>query len=104
MKEFSSLNIKPQTTALKGDKISIDKVINKEIIVHRFQIRDSKFKDNEKIKNNDKCLYIEIFHKDDYHVVFTGSGVLMDQIQQVKDSDFPFKTTITKEDKRYQFT
>lgn len=39
-----------------------------------------------------------------YHVAFTGSTPLIAQIEQIKEEDFPFKTTVKKDNDRYEFT
>lgn len=98
MKNFKDLGIKNNTQAFVGDKIKIDRILNREISVHGFKIEDSK------VKSGTKCLYMQISIGDAKHVVFTGSVVLMDMIQQVSSADFPFKTTITRENERLEFT
>lgn len=99
MKTFKDLGVSPTQPVLQGDKIKIDKVLNREIIVHGFQVRDSKFD-----KGNGKCLYIQIELNGERRVVFTGSGVLMETIQKVPSDAFPFTSTIVKDNDRYQFT
>lgn len=37
-------------------------------------------------------------------MVFTGSGNLMEQIEQVPKDKFPFETIIEEDDKRLMFT
>lgn len=100
MKHFKDLGIKTEINTLKGDKIKIERILNKEITVVKFRIEDSKFKD----KGNGKCLIIQIFHNNTDHVVFTGSVVLMDMIQRVPIEAFPFKTTICKNNDYFEFT
>lgn len=100
MKQFKELGIKKVEQGFSGDKIKMDRVVNREIIVHKFHIKDSNFKD----KGNGKCLHLQIGIGEIKHVVFTGSGVLMEQIQSVPKNDFPFSTKIVKENERYEFT
>ena len=38
------------------------------------------------------------------HIVFTGSTILMQMIQEVKKEDFPFTTKIVKEFEHLEFT
>ncbi len=64
-----------------------------------YMIKDSKFG-----KNNEKCLYLQIEFKGRKHVIFTGSIVLLEMIQKVPKSDFPFKTIIIKEDEHFEFS
>lgn len=42
MNQFSQFNIKTPERGFEGDKIKISKVLNREIIVHRFRLEDSK--------------------------------------------------------------
>ncbi|HLO37369.1 MAG TPA: hypothetical protein VK173_02655 [Lacibacter sp.] len=98
MKRFNELGIAPQMKGFTGDKIKINKVLNREVTVHDFKIEDSKFKDKG------KCLYLQISMNGNMHVVFTGSNVLMDTIQQVQKDHFPFVTTIIEENERFIFT
>jgi hypothetical protein len=97
MKKFSQLNIKVSQKGFVGDKIKIQKVINREIVVHHYVINDSKhFKG--------KCLQLQISINDIMHVLFTGSNGLIEGITQVPDGSFPFQTTIINENERYLFT
>ena len=100
MKQFSSFGIKPPASGLKGDKIKIERLLNRPIIVEKFEIKPSRFLD----KGNGKCLHMQIKIGEAEHVVFTGSSVLMDSIQQVDQNDFPFTTTIVKDSDRLMFT
>lgn len=97
MKNFSELGIKPSVPALTGDKIKIDRIVDKEIVVHSYKVEQSKY-------NESKCLFLQIELKDEKRVVFTGSANLIDMIQKVPRESFPFVTTIRKDDKRYDFT
>jgi hypothetical protein len=55
-------------------------------------------------KGNGKCLHLQIEVNKTFHVVFTGSVVLMDMIEKVPKDKLPFITTIVKENERLQFT
>lgn len=99
MNQFKDFGIKPQSKAFEGDKIKIDRVLNKNISVLDFKIEQSKFE-----KGNGKCLYMQIEVDGQKRVLFSGSASLMDMIQQVDKSQFPFGTTIIKENERFQFT
>ena len=96
-KKFSDLGIKVEIDSLLGEKIKIAKVIGKEIIIKDFKVRASKF---EKCKD---CLTIQIEIGGEDKVIFTGSGVLKKQIEQVKKEDFPFIATILVINETYQF-
>jgi len=96
MKNFKDLGIKNESKGFTGDKIKINKVLNREISVHEFKIVDSKY--------NGKCLHLQIQIGETRHVVFTGSNNLMEMINQVDKGDFPFKTTIIEENERFYFS
>lgn len=99
MKNFKDFNIQTSTHNLVGDKIKIDRVLNKEISVYDFRLEDSKYGDG-----NSKCLYLQIKVNDEMRLIFTSSKPLIDAVQQVPKTDFPFTTTIIKENERYIFT
>ncbi|MBA4852042.1 hypothetical protein [Emticicia sp. BO119] len=97
MKKFSDFEIKNEQKTFVGDKIKISKILNKEIVVLGFEIKDSTvFKG--------KCLYLQIEVGDKKHLVFTGSKMLIESIQKVPKDGFPFETTIVEENEMYQFT
>ena len=100
MKKFSELGVKSEIKGFSGDKIKMDRVLNRLICVHDFKIEDSKFKD----KGNGKCLYLQIEIDNERRVLFTGSVIMMDMVQKVAKSDFPFSTTIAKLNDRFEFT
>lgn len=99
MKQFKDFGIKPLSQGLIGDKIKIERILNREITVHDFKIENSKFD-----KGNGKCLHLQIQLGETMHVVFTGSGVLIDEIQRIPKEELPFKTIVVKENDRFQFT
>lgn len=99
MINFSDLGIKPKNDLFVGDKIKMMKIINKEIIVHNYKINESKFENS----NSGKCLNMQIEINGERHVLFTGSKVLTEMIQQVSKEDLPFRTTITREGETFQF-
>ena len=99
MNAFKDFQITTSRIAFKGDKIKIDRILNREIIVHDFKIEKSKFE-----KASGKCLHLQIEIGQTKHVVFTGSVNLMDQIEQVSREKFPFRTTIIKESDRFEFS
>lgn len=101
MNSFSQFNIKITSQAFEGDKIKMSKILNREIVVHHFKLEDSKvFKE----KGSGKCLYLQISFNQQKHIVFTGSSWLIETIQQVPETGFPFTTTIVEENERYLFT
>lgn len=101
MNSFSQFNIQATTKGFEGDKIKMSKILNREIIVHHYKIEDSKvFKD----KGSGKCLHLQISVNDEKHIVFTSSSVLIEMVQQVPATEFPFSTTIVEENDRFKFT
>jgi len=97
MKKFKDLGIKPTLQqGFVGDKIKMERILNRTITVHDFRIEDSKFKG--------KYLCLQITLDDTKRVVFTGASALIDTIQRVPKTDFPFVTTIVRELERYEFT
>jgi len=100
MNSFKDFNIEVHTNGFVGDKIRIDKIINREIVVHGHKIEDSKYPD----KGNGKRLVLQIKVGGNDHIIFTGSITLMDQIKQVAHDKYPFTTTIVRENDRIQFS
>ena len=101
MKQFKDLGIKPDIKSFTGDKIKIKKILNRQITVHDHRIENSKYAESNR---NGKCLHLQIELGGTKHVVFTGSSVLMELIERVPKSDFPFTTTIVEENEHYEFT
>ncbi len=96
MKKFSEFGIKPIQKGLEGDKIKMAKLLNREIQVLDYRLEESKYQG--------KCLCIQIAIGENKNIVFTGSKVLIETIEQIPKSDFPFTTTIVEENERYEFT
>lgn len=83
---------------LTGDKISLDKILNKEIKITGYKIRASKFKDK-----NPKCLTVQFEDSiGEKRVFFSGSTVLIEQLEKYGDK-IPFVTTIQKIGNYYTF-
>lgn len=98
MINFKDLGIKPKITTFIGDKIKIDRILNTEIIIHDYKIEDSKK------KLGTKLLTLQIERNQTKNIIFTGSNVLMDMISQVPKEKLPIRTTIIKDNERYEFT
>lgn len=96
MISFSELNISIQIEMFVGDKISINEVLNKEIIVCKHKVGDSKFKNT--------LLTIQIKFNNEDRIIFTGSKSLEVVLEKVGKDNFPFKTTIKKSNNTYYFT
>lgn len=76
----------------------MERLINVPIIVHAFKIGDSV------AKKGTKCLTLQIEKNGTRHIVFTGSKVLQQQIEEVPKSSFPFTTIIVKDNEYFEFT
>lgn len=102
MKKFSQLGIKMDVleTGFIGNKIEVSEIFNQEISVHAFKIVPSKFPK----PGRDNCLHMQIELNGEKRVVFVTSEVLMRVLKQIPDNDFPFVTTIRKNQKRFEFT
>lgn len=99
MKSFKDLNIKSNTPMI-GEKIKISKVLNKEIVINDYRVTDSKFPKNK----SGKCLCIQIVFEGDMRVIFSGSDVLISQIEQVDREVLPITSTIRQQGDYYEFT
>lgn len=98
MKNFKDFNIKPQITTLVGDKIKIDRVLNRLITVTDYKIEPSKHYENT------QRLTLEFQMNGNNHILFTASTVLIQMIEKVPKGSFPFQTTIVKENEYFEFT
>lgn len=98
MNSFKDFQIQPISKSFDGDKISIERIVGREIQVLAFKIEPSKKKENT------DYLTLQILIGEFKHIVFTGSTVLMSMIKQVPSTGFPFKTTIVKENGGFKFT
>lgn len=86
-------------TPLTGDKISIDKILNKEIKITGYKVRASKFKDK-----NPKCLTVQFEDTfEEKRVFFSGSTVLIEQLEKYGDK-IPFLATVQKIGNYYTLT
>jgi len=92
-RHFSDFADEPKP--LEGDKQSIDSILNIEILITNYRIGKSKYHDNKD--------YATIQFEDgsgNKQIVFTGSEVLIKQLERYKDK-MPFYTTIIKPNKKY---
>ena len=86
-----------ETKSFEGDKKKVNDILNQEILVIDYKIKDSK---QHKGKQ-----YVTIQFEIDniVYIVFTGSKVLSNQLEKYKDN-IPFYTQIKKINKYYTFT
>ena len=86
-----------ESKVFDGDKKKINDILNQLILIVDFKIKSSKQKQ--------KSLYATIQFKinDIRYIFFTGSMVLINQLEKYKDN-LPFYTKIKKIDKYYTFS
>lgn len=96
MKRYSDF---AKEKVLDGDKMRIDDILNREVVILAYSIKDSRYSKNESGKH--LTLQIEINGKK--YVIFTGSDVLIDQIEKY-DHELPFLATIRKINRYYSLT
>lgn len=82
-----------------GEKIKIDEIVGKVIQVIAYKTGESKYKK----ANCERCLTLQIKYNDEDRIVFTGSNVLIEQIEKYKD-ELPFETVIVKSERFYAFS
>lgn len=86
-----------ESKAFDGDKKKIDEILNKEILVIDFKLKESKH------HRNSQYLTLQFKIDEATFILFNGSRVLADQLEKYKDN-IPFYTIIKKIDKYYTFT
>lgn len=100
IKRFADFADTKSHPIMDGEKVALQKILNKEIKVTAYKIKDTKFDD---AKNN-KCLMVQFEDStNERKVFFTGSAVLIDQIERYKDH-IPFLATIVKTGKFFSFS
>jgi hypothetical protein len=94
--KFSDFNC--NLKVFDGQKRSINLILNKEILIKLFKIGNSKYKTEKyaTVQFNDPANE----NKLENFIFFTGSLVIIDQLNQNKDH-LPFYTTIKKIDQYY---
>ena len=99
MKSFSELNVPAPSGNFTGEKIKMAKIINCPLVVLDAKIEKSKYPKNK----SGNVLMLQIEWENEKRVLFTGSDVLIGQIEHVNKEDFPFKATIVKEGEHFEF-
>lgn len=94
MKRFKDF---AEERSFEGDKISINDILNQEIVVLNYRISPSKRKEGT------QYTILQIEHEGVKRVVFTGSTVLSSQVQKYQ-SELPFLSIIRKINDFYTFT
>lgn len=96
--DFASDDEKP----IEGEKVKIESILNKTIVLTVFKVRDSKYKK----ENCDKCATVQFYEKDfpeRKQIFFTGSSVIINALVKYEEK-LPFETIIKKIDKYYSLT
>lgn len=96
--KFSELNIKIDEDVFVGDKMSVDNILNREIKILEYRVKDSTQ------RAGTKCLHLQIELNGIKYVTFIGSSKLIKQISKAPEKAFPLETTIVKQGKSYSFT
>lgn len=86
VKKFSELGLQSK---LSGEKIEIEQIFNKEILVTGYKITPSKH-------NSGRCLTLQFEFEGKTRVIFTASEVMMKDLEQMQPFQ-KFETIITKE-------
>ena len=99
MKNSSKINkfsdFAKEDAKIEGEKIKIEEVLGKKIIVFKYKIRESKFDGN--------YASIQIKYQEKKRAIFTGSKILIEQLTKYQDY-LPFEAIIKKVGRYYTFT
>ena len=102
MNRFADFADTSASPILDGKKISLEEVLDKEIIVLNYRIKNTKFVDAK----SPECLTVQfsfVNKPDDRRVFFSGSSVLMRQLEQYK-AKLPFTSVIKRVGKYFTFS
>lgn len=97
---FSDLGISATSQEMVGDKIRLDKILNKEVIVCAYTITPSKYTE----KGNGKLLTLQLKVAGEFRVLFTGSKTLQELVEKTPKDKFPFIASIVKDGDRLLFS
>lgn len=92
MNTLQKLGIKTQASSLVGKRVDMDEVFDNNIIIHKYEVRDSKYPR----KPGEKCMWLQIEMEGTMKVCFTTSVVLMNTLKLVEEASFPILTRIIK--------
>ena len=94
------MNISQAGNHFTGNKVNIHEILNEVIEVHDYKIVPSKLP----TKEGTRCMHLQIARQGTKHVIFTGSEILMSQIEQVPKDKIPFTATIKKKERMFYFS
>lgn len=86
-----------ESKSFEGDKKKIYEILDQDILVLDYAVKDSKQ------RRGSQYATIQFRLKDVNYIVFSGSAVLIEQLEKYKDN-IPFYAQIKKIDKYYTFT
>ena len=95
MKKFS--DFAKEDLPFTGDKVRINDIIDKEIIIVKFSVRPSKYKDKV---SEYAIVQFQEAEDGEMKIFFTGSQVIVDMLRRYAE-ELPFATTIRKIDRYY---
>jgi len=86
---------------MDGKKVQINDIFEKEIVVLNYRVKNTKYPDAK----NPMCLTVQFSYvgTDNHCVFFSGSSVLMNQLERYKDK-LPFSTVIKRVGKHFTFS
>jgi len=102
MNKFSDFADTSVSPIMDGKKAAIDEILGKEIIVLKYRIKNTKYADAK----NPQCLTVQFSFPetpDDHRVFFSGSSILMRQLEDYKDK-LPFTSTVRRVAKYFTFS
>lgn len=97
MKRFGDF---AQENVMDGDKKRLDDILNHEVKLLQVQFKGSKF---DRKDSGNECMTMQIEIDGRHCIVFTGSGVLIDQARKYQ-AELPFIVTVKKIDRYYTFS
>lgn len=88
----------PDLLPMPGKKKRISDVIDQEILITDFRIKQSKKREGT------ECMQLQFVFNNEICILFTGSAVLIDQVRTAKEKQpGPFVAVISKIDRYYSF-
>jgi len=102
MNKFSDFADTTTSPVMDGKKIPLEEILGKEIIVLKYRIKNTKYADAK----NPQCLTVQFSFPEapnDHRVFFSGSSVLMRQLEDYKDK-LPFTSTVRRVAKYFTFS
>lgn len=97
--EIPSFKDFAERKVMTGSKVSLNSILNKELIILGFEKGASKFES----KGTKLCTKVQFKCDGEEHIFFTGSEVLTNQLETYKDK-IPFKATVQKVTNYYTFS